>query len=111
MFNIISQISYPVFLYCVFVFFILVSVFSFIVGISLLVRNATMLRFFDFMNTWVSTRRAIKPLAMPHFVEPMFLRHHRLLGSSITLGAAASISLLMNIDSDALLPLFFGPFP
>lgn len=111
MLNILSQVSYPVFLYCIFVFFILVSVFSFVVGISLAARNATMMRFFDFMNRWVSTRRAIKPLAMPHFVEPMLLRHPKLLGIGIILGAAASIFLLKSVDSDAFLPLFFGSFP
>ena len=111
MINIFSQISYPVFLYCVFVFFIFVSVFSFIVGVSLVVRNATMLRFFDFMNIWVSTRRAIKPLTMPHFVEPLFVKHPRLLGIGIILGAAISIFLLASVDSDAFLPLFLGPFP
>lgn len=111
MINIFSQISYPVFLYCVYVFFIVVSVFSFIVGVSLVVRNAAMLRFFDFMNTWVSTRKAIKPLTMPRFVEPLFLKHPKLLGIGIIAGASASISLLASVDSDAFLPLFLGPFP
>lgn len=108
--NIISQVSYPVFLYGVFVFFMLVSVFSFVVGVSLLIRNATMLQFFEFMNKWVSTRRALKFLAMPRFVEPMLLRHPRLLGIGIILGAASSIFMLKSVDADIFQPLFFGLF-
>lgn len=111
MLNLLSQIFYPGFLYYVFVFFILFSVFSFIVGIGLAARNATMLRLIDFMNKWVSTRKALKPLDTPHFVEPMLFRQPKLLGIGIILGAAASIFLLMRVDSDAYLPLFFGPFP
>src|SRR3989338_1121291 len=111
MLNILSQIFNQVFLYYVFVFFIFFSAFSFIVGVGLAVRNATMLQFFDFMNKWVSTRKAIKPLDTPHFVEPLLLRQPKRLGIGIILGAAASIFLLMRVDADAILPLFFGPFP
>jgi len=110
MFNIFSQVSYPVFLNCVFVFFILASFFSFIVGVGLAMRNARMLRFFDFMNKWVSTRRAIKPLAMPHLVEPVLLKHRHLLGAGIILGAATSDFLLSGVDANVFLPLFLGPF-
>ena len=108
--NIISQVSYPVFLYGVFVFFMFVSVFSFVVGVSLLLRNTTMMQFFEFMNNWVSTRRAMKFIAMPHFVEPMLLRHPGLLGIGIILGAASSIFMLMSVDADIFQHLFFGLF-
>ncbi|HEU0219721.1 MAG TPA: hypothetical protein VFQ98_02810 [Gallionella sp.] len=108
--NILSQVSYPVFLYCVFVFFILVSIFSFIVGVGLAMRNATMLRFFDFMNKGFSTRRVIKPLTMPHFVEPVLLKHPSQLGVGIVLGAPTSIFLLSDIDANVLQPVFLGPF-
>lgn len=108
--NILSQVSYPVFLYCVFVFFILASVFSFIVGVSLAMRNAMMLRFFDFMNKGFSVRRAIKPLVMPHFVEPVLLKHPRQLGVGIVLGAPTSIFLLSDINADVFQPVFLGPF-
>lgn len=83
--NILSQIFYPAFLYCVFSFFIFASVFSFIVGISFALRNATMLRFFEFMNKSYSVRRALKPLEIPHFVEPVLLKHAGPLGISIIL--------------------------
>ncbi len=104
------QISYPVFLYCVFVFFIFVSAFSFVVGISLATRNATMMRFFDFMNKWFSVRRALKPLSMPHFIEPVLLKRQSLLGAGIILGAAISIFLLRGVDASLFQPMFLGPF-
>jgi len=37
--NLISQISYPVFLYMTFVFFLIASVFSFFIGIALALRS------------------------------------------------------------------------
>lgn len=109
--SILSQVSYSVFLYCVFVFFIFASLFSFIVGVSFALRNATMLRLFDFMNKSISTRRALRPLAMPRFVEPVLLKHPTMLGVGIILGAATSIFLLRGIDADVFQPLFLGPFP
>lgn len=108
--SIISHVSYPVFLYCVFVFFILISAFSFVVGVSLAMRSATMLRFFDFMNKWVSVRKIDKPLTMPHFVEPVLLKHHNLLGIGIILGAAISIFLLRGVDASFFQPMFLGSF-
>lgn len=108
--SILSQVSYPVFVYCVFVFFIFVSIFSFIVGVGLAMRNATMLRFFDFMNKGFSVRRVMKPLTMPHFVEPVLLKRSILLGVGIILGAATSIFLLREVDADVFQPVFLGPF-
>ncbi len=108
--SILSEVSYPVFLYCVFVFFIFVSIFSFIVGVSFALRNATMLRFFDFLNKGFSTRRATKLLAMPRFVEPALLKHPNQLGAGIILGAATSIFLLRSVDAIVFQPVFLGPF-
>lgn len=108
--SILGQVSYPIFLYCVFVFFIFASIFSFIVGVSFALRNATMLRFFDFMNKGISTRRALKSLTKPRFVEPALIKHHTLLGAGIILGAATSIFLLRGIDANVFQPLFLGTF-
>lgn len=108
--GILSEISYQVFLYCVFVFFIIASIFSFVVGIGLAMRNTTMLHFFDFMNRSFSTRKAIKPLTMPRFVEPVLLKRAGFLGACILLGAVTSIFLLWGIDSNVFLPLFNGAF-
>ena len=112
--HLIGQVSYPVFVSGVFVFFILASIFSFIVGVGLATRNAAMLRFFNFMNKSYSTRRItrplIKPLTEPHFVEPMLLKHPRILGVGIVLGAIASIVLLKEIDSIVFQPMYSGSF-
>jgi hypothetical protein len=112
--HLIGQVSYPVFVSGVFVFFILASIFSFIVGVGLATRNAAMLRFFNFMNKSYSTRRItrpiIKPLTEPHFVEPVLLKHSRILGVSIVLGAITSIVLLKEIDSIVFQPMYSGSF-
>lgn len=108
--SVLSQVSYPVFLYCVFLFFIFVSIFSFVVGVSLAMRSAVMLRLFDFMNKSFSTRRAIKPLTMPHFIEPVLLKHPSQLGVGIVLGAPTSIFLLSDINADVFQPVFLGHF-
>jgi len=108
--NVLSQVSYPVFLACVFIFFILISAFSFIVGIGLAMRSPTMLRFFDFMNRGFSVRRLIKPLFVPHFIEPAAFRHLTLLGIGIMLGAATSMFLLWDVNADVFQPVFLDPF-
>jgi hypothetical protein len=114
MYHLIGQISYPVFVSGVFVFFIIASIFSFIVGVGLATRNARMLRFFNFMNKSYSTRRLIKPLAKPltepHFVEPTLLKHPRTLGVTIVAGAVAAIVLLFDVDDIVFLPMYSGYF-
>ena len=108
--SILSQVSYPVFLYCVFLFFIVASIFSFIVGASYALHNATMLRLFDFMNKGFSTRKMIKPLSMPRFIEPVLLKRPTLLGVGIIMGAATSIFLLRGVDAIVFQNVFLGTF-
>jgi hypothetical protein len=111
MYNPLGQVSYPVFLACVFVFFILASIFSFIVGIGLATRNARMLRFFEFMNKRISTRQLLKPIAAPHFLEPVLLKHSALLGKCIVVGAITSVLLLWEIDAFVFQPMYAAYFP
>ena len=108
--TILDQVSYPVFLYCVSLFFIFASVFSFVVGVGFATRNTAMLRLFEFMNKSYSVRKAMKPLEMPHLVEPVLLKHPGLLGFGILLGSAISIYLLKDIDAGAFQPVFLGSF-
>lgn len=108
--GLLSQVSYPVFLAGVFVFFIIISAFSFIVGVSVAVRNPRMLRFFEFMNRSISTRRMLKPLMQPHYVEPVLLKRPRILGGAIVAGAIVSLSLLYGLDDDVFLPVYAGLF-
>jgi hypothetical protein len=110
MYNILGQVSYPVFIAGVFIFFILASIFSFIVGIGLATRNARMLRFFDFMNTRVSTRKLMKPLYEPRYIEPVLLKRPGILGVAIILGAVASIWLLKEVDDIVFQPVYSGTF-
>ena len=108
--SLISQVSYPVFISGVFVFFIIASVFSFIVGVGLAMRNPTMLRFFNFMNKSYSTRRMLKPIAAPHYVEPALLKHPVMLGVVITVGALVSIWLLKGVNPEVFLTMYLGMF-
>ncbi len=110
MYQYLGQVSYPVFIAGVFVFFILASVFSFIVGIGLATRSARMLRFFDFMNKRVSTRQLMKPLAEPHYIEPVVLKRPMLLGAVILLGGLGSIWLLKGVDDIVFQPIYSGAF-
>ncbi|MBI5889259.1 MAG: hypothetical protein HZB47_01100 [Nitrosomonadales bacterium] len=108
--SILSQVSYPVFIACVFVFFIIASVFSFIVGVGLATRNARMLRVFNFMNTRISTRQLMKPFAAPHFIEPELLKRPMVLGSAIVFGAGLSVLMLWDVDDIVFLPIYAGAF-
>jgi hypothetical protein len=110
MYQIIGQVSYPVFIACVFIFFILASIFAFIVGVGLATRNARMLRFFEFMNTRVSTRKLTKPLTEPHFMEPVLLKRPAVLGISIMVGAIVAILLLKEYDAIVFQPLYSDIF-
>lgn len=108
--SLLSQVSYPVFLAGVFVFFIIISAFSFIVGVSVAFRNQRMLRFFEFMNRSISTRRLLKPLMQPRYIEPVLLKRPRILGGAIIAGAIVSLSLLYGLEDDVFLPVYADMF-
>ncbi len=104
----ISQVSYPVFMYMVWVFFLITSIFVLLVGIGLALRNAAMLRFFDLMNRWISVRKWMRPLSVPHYVEPAVLKHRILMGGVIVFGAAIAIMMLKNLDTAVFYPVYLG---
>ena len=106
--NLLSQVSYPVFLYMTFLFFLIASVFSFVVGVALVSRSRRALRFFDLMNRWISVRKMMKPLSTPHYIEPMLLKRRVVLGTTIMAGAAVSILMLSGADLRPNLALFEG---
>ncbi|MFH2135959.1 MAG: hypothetical protein ABII81_12435 [Pseudomonadota bacterium] len=106
--NLLSQVSYPVFLYMTLLFFLIVSVFSFFVGIALALRSRRAMRLFDVMNRWISVRKMIKPLTMPHEVEPTLMKQPLWLGGSILLGAVTALYLLQDVDLRPALLLFDG---
>jgi hypothetical protein len=109
--SLLSQVSYPVFLYMTFVFFLIASVFAFLVGIALAVRSKMALRFFAVMNRWISVRKVMRPLSTPHYIEPALLKRRTVLGSSISLGALATIALLAQADLASALSLLNGSLP
>lgn len=104
-----GQFTYPVFLYLLWVFFLLASGFAFVVGLGLSLRSPAMLRFFEAMNRWVSVRKMMKPLSVPHFIEPALMKRPALLGIVVTLTAAMSVMLLNDIPAEIFQPLFLGP--
>lgn len=106
--SLLSQVSYPVFLYMTLLFFLIASVFSFLVGIGLATRSKKAMRFFDLMNRWISVRRMMRPLSVPHYVEPALLKRRIILGTVIIIGAAISIRLLADTDLRPALRLFDG---
>jgi len=110
MYNILSQVSYPVFLASVFLFFIIISIFTFMVGVGLAMRSSAVLHFYNFMNRGFSVRRLLRPLFKPHFVEPVLHRHLKWLGSIIMLGAATSIFILSDVDAVVFQPVYQGTF-
>lgn len=106
--QIISQVSYPVFLYMTFLFFLIASAFSFVVGVALAIRSQKALRAFDSLNRWISVRKMMRPLMMPHNVESTLMKRRILLGSVISGGALVSILLLVGTDLTPALSLFEG---
>lgn len=106
--NLLSQVSYPVFLYMTLLFFLIASAFSFLVGIGLALRSRHAMRWFDVMNRWISVRKMIKPLTVPHEVEPTLMKQPVWLGSTIILGAATALFLLQDVDLRPALLLFDG---
>ena len=106
--SLLSQVSYPVFLYMTFLFFLIASAFSFVVGVALVSRSRRALRFFDLMNRWISVRKMMKPLSTPHYIEPVLLKRRVVLGTTIMAGAAASILMLDGADLRPNLALFEG---
>jgi hypothetical protein len=106
--SLLSQVSYPVFLYMTLLFFLIASVFSFVVGLALASRSEKALRFFDLMNRWVSVRKMMRPLSVPHYIEHALPKRRAILGTGIMVGAMASILLLMGADLRPNLSLFDG---
>ncbi len=104
--QLLSQVSYPVFLYMTLQFFLITSVFSFLVGIGLALRSPRVLRWFDAMNYWISVRKMIKPFTARHQIEPTLMKRPVWLGSAIIAGSATALYLLQGVDLRPALLLF-----
>ncbi|HYW04023.1 MAG TPA: hypothetical protein VFA86_08775 [Gammaproteobacteria bacterium] len=62
--------------------------FAAVVGAWLLVHPGSLLRADRSTGRWISTRRALRFLEVPHRWERFFYRHHRVFGAIIFLGSA-----------------------
>jgi hypothetical protein len=74
------------------------SVLGISVGLGLLFRSAATLRFFDTMNRWISTRRALKPLEIPRYVGSPTARKPRWNGLVLLVAGAYVAIILGQLD-------------
>jgi hypothetical protein len=72
-------------------FFLVWSVIGAGVGVGLMLSGKSMFRMFARMNRYVSTRRELKALALPHDIGQSVHRHRRWIGPVFILGAGYSI--------------------
>lgn len=93
-------------------FFLIWGLIGVAVGVGLIVSSARMFRLFSVMNYYVSTRHALKPLAMPHDVGQSVRGHRRLIGTFFILGAAFSIyGMLARFDEAMLISALQLSYP
>lgn len=109
--SIIGQISYPVFMYLVWLFFVISSVFAFAVGLGLALHRQSIQRISAIMNRWVSLRKWMKPLSIPRTIEPALLAHPVRTGFFLAVGATASVLIINGLDAQVFHPLYDGVWP
>src|SRR5260221_2850321 len=81
------------------VVFLGVSLIGIGLGVCLIVRGEATLRTLNGMNHWVSSRRAMKPLEVPHNVEPVAKTGKRGIGIVVAaIGIYSFIVLIMQFD-------------
>ena len=76
-------------------------------GAALVWRSGSALRFAARMNRWVSTREALRPLDVPHDMDPPSARLRRWLGVFLVFGGAFSVAFLLarlNIERGSYVP-------
>jgi hypothetical protein len=66
-----------------------------ITGVMLIVNSAALFRIAERMNTWVSTRQAMRPLDEPITIERGVYRWHRVIGMLIVAGALYTLYVLV----------------
>ncbi len=93
-------------------FFLIWGLVGVALGVGLIVSSAKMFRLFRVMNHYVSTRHALKPMAMAHDVGQGVLRHRRLIGGLFVLGSAFSIyAMLAWVDSSVIVAALHLSYP
>jgi hypothetical protein len=71
--------------------FLLGGLLVFAVGAGLIVWNQGMQRVFTSMNHWVSTRRVMRPLEIPHHTSGFVMRHRRWIAAFFVIGGCYSL--------------------
>jgi hypothetical protein len=94
------------FQFCIAVVLVFASV-GFAVGIGLIVSSARTLRFFQVMNRWVSTRKALGALDVPRSTEQFSHRYRRWVGWALIAGGTfATFGLLAGFNAAAVGAIF-----
>ena len=89
-------------------FVLAACLFGLVIGVVLTSRNGRALHAMDSMNHWISLRRALKPMMVPHFVGSP-ARPPLLLGVFVLLAAAVSAYVLQGIGAEAFREMLFSP--
>ena len=89
-------------------FFLVWGVVALAIGVGLIVRSASMFRLFALMNTYVSTRRGLKSMAVPRSVGPAVLKYRHWFGSLFAAGAAYSIFALVTGSGNSAVASMLG---
>jgi|SRR4051812_3962391 hypothetical protein len=86
-------------------FFLLFSIVGVAVGVGLLVWRQPTLHFLGSLNRWVSTRRWLRAVEIPHDTSSTVQRYRVWIGLAFVLGAAYSLfGLVARFDLAALIP-------
>jgi hypothetical protein len=84
------------------VLFLVGGLLSLATGVSLIAGSGGTLRFLDFMNRWISTRRAFKPLEARRDTRQWVQEHRRWLAAAFVAGAVfALVGLNTQFDAHA----------
>ncbi|HEX7027512.1 MAG TPA: hypothetical protein VF268_09740 [Gammaproteobacteria bacterium] len=82
------------------VLFFVMGIVAAAVGVGLVVRSEKMFRLFSVMNRYVSTRKSLKPVSVPHDIGPVVQRYRWWFTLLILAGAVYSLyGLIANFDT------------
>ncbi|MDP1909109.1 MAG: hypothetical protein Q8K85_12475 [Hyphomicrobium sp.] len=93
-------------------FFLISSLAGVLVGTGLIARSPAVFRLFDTLNRYVSTRRSLKVVSMPHDIGRNVHRHRLWVGPLFILGASYSIyGLGARFDNDDIVSALALDYP
>jgi hypothetical protein len=85
--------------------FIVAAIVGIALGVGLIISSARILGFLATMNRWVSLRRNLKTMEIPHDIGKAVYGHGRWFGGAFALGGAfAAFMLLARVEVAALVP-------